>query len=200
MARPAQYSSNQIIASATKVAAKHGPAGATIARIAQAVGAPTGSIYHRFASRDVLLGEVWLRTVAGFQSGIANQLAAPDAKRAGLAAVRSVPQWVRNNPQDARILLLYRSEDFLEHGWPRSMSARAKKLRVQMAETLRDFCQRLLGRADATSMRIVAFALAEAPLAALRRHVKGGDPPPPIVDDLIDATYRAALSLAGVRS
>lgn len=199
MARPARYSSDQIVASAAKVAAKHGPAGATVARIAQTLGAPTGSIYHRFASRDVLLGEVWLRTVAEFQSGIVDQLAAPDTKMAGLAAVRSVPQWVRKHPQEACILLLYRSEDFLERRWPRSMSARAKKLRVQMAETLRDFCQQLLGRADATSLRIVWFALAEAPLAALRQHVKDGSPPPPIVDELIDATYRAALSLAGVR-
>jgi AcrR family transcriptional regulator len=199
MARPAQYSIDQIVASAAKVVAKRGPAGATVARIAQTIGAPTGSIYHRFASRDVLLGEVWLRTVAGFQRDVIEQLAAPDAKMAGLAAVRSVPQWVRDRPQEARILLLYRSEDFLERNWPKSMSTRAKKLRVQMAEALRDFCQRLLGRADAASLRIVAFALAEAPLAALRQHVRDADPPPPIVDDLIDTTYRAALSLAGVR-
>jgi len=199
MARPAQYNNDQIIDATARVAAKYGPAGATVARIAQTLGAPTGSIYHRFSSRDVLLGEVWLRTVAGFQSGIVDQLAAPDAKMSGLAAVRSVPQWVRDHPQEACILLLYRSEEFLEHGWPSSMSERAKKLRGQLAEALREFCQRLLGREDAASLRIVSFALAEAPLAALRRHVKDGEPPPPIVDDLIVATYRAAVSLAGVR-
>jgi len=199
MARPAQYSNDQIVDATAKVAAQYGPTGATVARIARTLGAPTGSIYHRFASRDVLLGEVWLRTVAEFQSGIVDQLAAPNAKKAGLAAVRSVPQWVRNHPQEARILLLYRSEEFLECGWPRSMSERAKKLRAQLAETLREFCQRLLGRTDVASLRIVTFALAEAPLAALRRHVKDGDLPPPIVDDLIVATYRAAMSLAGVR-
>jgi len=32
------------------------------------VGAPTGSIYHRFDSRDVLLAKVWLRAAGAFQS------------------------------------------------------------------------------------------------------------------------------------
>jgi len=199
MARPARYDRDLIINSAASVIAKGGPASATIARIAQALGAPTGSIYHRFASRNELLGEVWLRTVAGFQNEIVAHLAASDPKTGGLAAVHAVPEWVRNHPQEARILLLYRSDDFLQHGWPEPMSARAKKLRLQMTESLDDFCHRLLGRSDATSLQIVGFALAEAPLAALRRYAKEGVAPPPIIDELLEGTYRAAMSLVGVR-
>lgn len=199
MARPARYDRDLIINSAASVIAKGGPASATIARIAQALGAPTGSIYHRFASRNELLGEVWLRTVAGFQNEIVAHLAASDPKTGGLAAVHAVPEWVRNHPQEARILLLYRSDDFLQHGWPEPMSARAKQLRLQMTESLDDFCQRLLGHSDATSLQIVGFALAEAPLAALRRYAKESVPPPPIIDELLEGTYRAAMSLVGVR-
>jgi len=199
MPRPAQYSTDQIIASAAKVAARHGPSGATIARIAKTLGAPTGSIYHRFASRDVILGEVWLRTIANFQSGMLAQLNAPDARIAGLAAVRYVPQWVRQYPAEARILLRYRSADFLESGWPRPLSNRAKQQRTTMTKTLREFCRRLLGRDNARSIRIVTYALADAPLAAVRRHVNEGKSPPPVVDDLLGATYRASLSLLGVR-
>ena len=77
------------------------------------------------------------------------------------------------------------------------MVARAKALRRQMSEGLHSFCQRLVGRTDAAALRIVTFALAEAPLAAVRQHVENGEPPPPIVDALIEETYRASIALAG---
>ena len=199
MPRPARYNNDQIVAATTKVASKHGPSGTTIARIATAVGAPTGSIYHRYASRDVLLGEVWLMAVEKFQKDFAVHLQAPDAKSAGLSAARSVTRWVGKHPQEARILLLHRSEDFFAESWPTEMSERALQLRAEMLAELKGFCRRLLGKADRASMRAVSFALAEAPHAVVRKHVKAGEPPPPIATDLIDATYRAVLSLVGVR-
>lgn len=199
MPRPALYDNDQIVAAAAAVAAKHGPSRATIARIAGALNAPTGSIYHRFSSRDVLLGEVWLRTVEKFQGEFAAHLQAPDAKVAGLNAARSVTRWVRKHPQDARILLLHRSEDFFAGTWPKEMSERALKLRAEMSDTLRCFCRRLLGKTDRASMSAVTFALAEAPYAAVRKHVTASEPPAPVANDLIEATYRAVLALAGVR-
>ena len=41
----------------------------TVASVTQHLGAPIGSFYHRFASRDVLLAELWLTTVLAFQEG-----------------------------------------------------------------------------------------------------------------------------------
>lgn len=195
MPRPARFSHEQMIAATTRVAAKRGPAGTTIARIARVLDAPTGSIYHRFASRNVLLGEVWLRATESFQDEFAERLAGSDGEAAGLAAVRYVPQWVREHPQEARILLLHRREDFLEHGWPVQMKVRAKALRHQVSEGLSSFCQQVFGCTDQTTLRIAAFALAEAPLAAVRQHVAAGKPPPPIVDAMIEETYRASISL-----
>jgi AcrR family transcriptional regulator len=199
MPRPALYDSDQIITAAAAVAAKHGPSRATITKIAGVLNAPTGSIYHRFSSRDVLLGEVWLRTVERFQSNFAAHLQDPDAKLAGLNAVRSVTCWVQGHPQDARILLLYRSEDFFAGTWPKEMSERAEKLRTEMSDALRSFCRRLLGKTDRASLSAVTFALAEAPHAAVRKYVMAGEPPPPVTTDLIEATYRAVLDMAGIQ-
>jgi len=199
MPRPARFSNEKIIAATARVVAKRGPSGATVARIARALHAPTGSIYHRFASRSVLLGEVWLGATASFQDGFAERLTGPDGEAAGLAAVRHVPQWVREHPQEARILLLHRREDFLEPGWPVPMKARASALRQQLSDGLCGFCQRVFGRTDKQTRRITTFALAEAPLAAVRRHVEVGEPPPPIVDALIEETYRAVVSLCRVQ-
>ena len=198
MPRPARFNQTEILAATGHVVAERGPAGTSIARIAKRLGAPTGSIYHRFASRAVLLGEVWLGAASDFQNRFAQRLENADAADAGLDAVRFVPAWVRGNPQEARILLLHRREDFLDHGWPAPMMAQAKKLHEQLSSGLEGFCHRLTGRSDATSLRVVAYALAEAPLAAVRRHVESGEPPPDIVDDLLEETYRASLALLGV--
>jgi AcrR family transcriptional regulator len=196
MPRPSRFDDEQIVSATAKVAATHGPAGASVARIAAALRAPTGSIYHRFASRDMLLGEVWLRAAESFQAGFSSRLAGPDPQAAGLAAACFVAQQVREAPQQARILLLHRRDDFLHRGWPAPMKARAKALSRQMDEGLRSFCERLFGRADAKTLRIATYALAEAPLAAVRRHVEAKETPPPVVEDLIAATYLASIALA----
>lgn len=195
VARPAEFTREQIIAATADVVASHGPANTTVARIASALRAPTGSIYHRVSSRDELLGEVWLRAVASFQAGFAAQLSAADAEKAGLAAVRYLVTWVRANPDQARVLLLYRRDDFVGDRWPPDMTRRAKLLRQQMDDGLRGFCRRMYDHVDARTMRIVTFALADAPIAALRPHLERGERIPPVVDSLIEATYRAAIVL-----
>src|SRR5262245_7755042 len=57
------------------------------------------------------------------------------------------------------------------------------------------FGRRLCGREDARAVRIVAYAVIEAPFAAIRRHVAAKESPPPYVDLLIRATYEAVLEL-----
>ena len=69
MARPARFTEQDLLRAATEVAAERGPAGATVAAIAKAAGAPTGSLYYRFASRDLLLGRLWLELIGRFQAG-----------------------------------------------------------------------------------------------------------------------------------
>ncbi|WCD85969.1 hypothetical protein KPP03845_102310 [Streptomyces xanthophaeus] len=60
-----------------RLAAGGGPDAVTMSAVAQAVGAPSGSVYHRFAGRPALLAEVWLRTVEAFQEGYLAQVEAP---------------------------------------------------------------------------------------------------------------------------
>src|SRR5215207_8795100 len=109
MARPARFSDSGLLTAAAQVAAVHGPGNATIGAIAKAAGAPTGSLYHRFPSRDALLGTLWLDLVGSFQHGWIAALEEGDAQAAAL----HTPAWVRSHPQEARLLLLYRREDFL---------------------------------------------------------------------------------------
>jgi len=198
MSRPSRFDEEEMLTAAGRLIANHGPSAATIGAIGRAVGAPTGSIYHRFASRDVLLAEVWLRAATAFQNAFLTRLTGAPPPAAGLAAALYMAQRVREQPHEARLLLLHRREDFVDRGWPVRLRRRAEELQRQVETEIHAFSRRLCGRADVKTVRIVAYAVVEAPFAAVRRHVTANESPPPYVDELIRATYRAALGLLGV--
>ena len=195
MPRAPKFDEHQILTAASRIVATHGPSGATIGAIAQAVGAPTGSIYHRFASRDVLLATVWLRAAAAFQDAVFERLAGAVPREAGLKAALYMAKRVREEPREARLLLLHRRDDFVDRGWPATFRRRAAQLAQQIETELHAFSGRLCGRADARTVRMVAYAVIEAPFAAIRRHVAAEESPPPHVDLLIRATYEAVMDL-----
>ncbi len=193
MSRAPKFNEAQILTAAGRLIATHGPAGATIGAIARAVGAPTGSIYHRFDSRDVLLAEVWLGAAAAFQAAFFERLAGGAPREAGLRAALYMAQRVREHPQEARLLLLHRREDFVDRGWPITLRRRAEQLGHQVETELGALSRRLCGRQDARTVRIVSYAVVEAPFAAVRRHVAASESPPPYVDVMIRVTYDAVI-------
>src|SRR4029453_16427370 len=107
-----------VLAGALRVVAREGPRGSTIGQIAEEVRAPSGSIYHRFASRDALLAELWLETVEDFQREFLAALEGPDTLERGVAAALYTPQWARERLPEARLLLVHRREDLVGGGWP----------------------------------------------------------------------------------
>jgi AcrR family transcriptional regulator len=193
MGRPARYSAEAILDAAAQLAATHGPSGSTVTAIADSLGAPTGSIYHRFSSKDVLLAELWLRTVEAFQVGFQAALSGPQPRDAGLDAALYTPRWARAHPVPARLLLLHSREDFLPDGWPPEVSQRAAGLTKRGEVALRSFARRALGSANAPAMRRAHYAVIDLPYAAVRSHVRAGEPPPADVDELITAAYRAVV-------
>ncbi len=200
MPRTPKFHDAQILASARDLIAARGPAGASIGAIARAIRAPTGSIYHRFESRDVLLGEVWLGAAEAFQTAYFEVLGGAVAREAGLAAGLYLAQRVRANLAEARVLQLHRRQDFVGRGWPADMERRARTLRSQVETELRTFSRRLCGRADARTVRMVTYAVLDAPFAAVRRHVAAQEAPPAYVDLLITTTYHAILAVLPVPS
>src|SRR5687768_1799772 len=99
MARPPRFDVKQLLDAAVRLAAAAGPAAVTMSAVATEVGAPSGSVYHRFPGRTALLAEVWLRTVEGFQEGYFEAVeAGVDARRAGCSAARHVVAWSRAHP------------------------------------------------------------------------------------------------------
>jgi len=193
VARPAKFTPETILTAASEIVALHGPGAATMGEIAARIGAPNGSLYHRFRSRDELLGRLWLLKAAFYQNAFARTLDEPNARQAAINAASSLPKTCRSDFAGARIMLLHRREDFMSEGWPKPMQEEAARLRKQARDVLGAFTVRLFGKNTKQAQRTTSFAILDVPFAAVRRYVEAGEMPPPQVDDLIEAATTAIL-------
>ncbi len=189
MGRP-KFSQQDFLAAALAIAHQQGPSAVTVASISEHLGSPTGSFYHRFASRNELLGALWLRTVLDFQQGVRAAIDAGD----GLQAALHTPAWVREHPDEARLLLLYHRDDFVHGEWPEPLRTQVAAMTKTMRTGTVKFARTVFGRAGVEECRLAQFLLAEVPVAAVRQHLLRREPPPPLVDRLIRVTYRAVIA------
>jgi AcrR family transcriptional regulator len=188
MARP-RFEDADFLGAALAIAADGGPAMVTVNAITERLKAPTGSFYHRFASRDALLGELWLGTVLEFRRGIQEALDAGD----GLRACLHTPAWARANLDKARLLLLYHRDDFVQGAWPDALRQGVAEQAAQITAGGARFARLVFGQDSPEDLRAAQFLLAEVPLAAVGQHLRQREPPPPSVDALIRITFRAVV-------
>lgn len=194
MGRKALFQRRDMTSAALRLVADRGPQAVTIAALAKEVGAPTGSIYHRYRGRDELLAELWMDVVEGFQSAFVASLDAAADLDGAVATARLMPSWTREHPLETRLLLLHRRQDFVAGDWPADLAARAAALEPQLGAALRAFGQRALGHADYDTMARLRYALLDGPFGAIRPYVQARKRVPPVVDELVTATARAVFS------
>ena len=123
-----KFSQEDFLAAALAIMAERGVSGVTVASVSERLGSPTGSFYHRFASRDVLLGSLWLRAVLDFQTGIAPR---------STPATGWGPRFIR--PPGSAIISDERAcscfhdrRDFLEGEWPPQLRERVAEMTRRM--------------------------------------------------------------------
>ncbi|WP_406865024.1 TetR/AcrR family transcriptional regulator [Streptomyces sp. HUAS MG47] len=192
MARPPRFDTGELLDAAVLLAADGGPAAVTMSAVAQAVGAPSGSVYHRFAGRPALLAEVWLRTVEGFQEGYLAALDDdPDPRRAARAGARHVVDWSRAHPREAA-LLLYGAEEFGRSGWSEEHRKRADRGNARVFARLGGLGA-ALGATGPEGQDRVVLALIDLPLAVIRRPLRARLPLPPHAEDLAEESAAALL-------
>jgi len=177
------------LGAARALACERGPSAVTVDSVAQRLRAPKGSFYHRFASRDALLGELWLTTVLAYQEGFVRAIEAGD----GLAAALHTPAWARLHLDDARLLLLYSRHDFVHGEWPATLKCGVRDQAQRFESCLTSFARHAFGRAGPAQLRRATFVLAEVPIAAVKMHLERGELPPMLVDELITKTYHAIV-------
>jgi AcrR family transcriptional regulator len=188
--RPSRFPAEAILDSARDVTLRRGVDGLTVSAVAADLGAPSGSIYHRFASREHLAAALWLRTVERFQTGFIATLSSDDEPvDAAVAAACWVVDWAAAHPADASLLIRYRREDVVRGDNPQSVRRRAEQARAQLTRALASLARRLGQPVD-----LVVFAVVQIPYAAVRDSVGSGSPLPGWTGDAVGRATRAALS------
>lgn len=190
MARPSKFSRADVLAAAASLAAVEGPATVTMASVGLRLEAPTGSLYHRFSSRDELMAETWLAAAESFQAGLIAALRRP-SQRPGVEAALSAIEWARANSTPARLVVLYRRHDFIPGPLPEPLRSRAARLGAELAAALSAFAETTLGSNDLAARQLAAFLLVDLPHAAVRRYLAAGMDPPQSIDHLVERAFQA---------
>jgi AcrR family transcriptional regulator len=187
------FDAEDILDTAVRLIARDGASAATASAVAREIGAPSGSIYHRFPSRDLLVARLWLRTVSRFQEGFEAALAIPDVEEAADAAATHTPRWCREHIDEACVLVLHRRRD-LTTAWPDELGRELDELGERLGSAIRGFARRRFASANAMVLDHVRFALVDVPYAAVRRYIGDRQAPPAGVDRMILTACRAVLA------
>jgi AcrR family transcriptional regulator len=197
LARPRIHSDDGILDAARALVIDGGARAITIDAIALASGAPKGSLYHRFASLNDLLAEMWIRAARRAQAQFLRALADPDPMAAALAAACSLYDFADANPGDARLLAAMRREDLIETPLAPHLKQTLDELNRPLELALADLARRLFGRADRAGVEATVCAVSDIPIGAIRRHLIAGAGFPVGLRGQVVAAARAVLVQAG---
>lgn len=179
MPRPQVHPTGKMLDAARDLVLEGGLRSATIEAIARSSGAPTGSIYHRFGSRDELVAQLWIRAVYRSQASFLAALEQEDAKDAAIAAAMSIIDFCEEHPDDAQLLAAFRREDLI-HALPEGpLSKELEELNRPVERSVVRLATRLFGNRTRASLDRTLLAVFDLPYGAARRYLINGQGLPP---------------------
>ena len=190
MPTPTSYTREQILDAAMHAVHEHWRS-ATVAHVTARLGAPSGSIYHRFRSREALFASAWIRSIRRFHREL-ERVSAGDPVEAIVETALLIPRFCRENPLDARMMTAYRYNDLVQNP-PPGLLPDLENLNAPVGETLNRLTLARYGRATPRGLSIVALACREAPIGLIRPMI--GEAIPLWIDDAVRA---ASAGIAGL--
>lgn len=175
MGRQPKFSTDNLLDAALRIALDDGPNAVTASAVARVSGAPSGSVYHRFASSDEILARLWLRTIAEFQSGFINALRDDETVAAAAAAITHVFAWCDENPGEARLLLAF-DEQEIERRAPDAVVGELHERNRTAREAVAAWTRRHFADPGLEEFDRAMYALVDLPYGAVRRHLPDGRP------------------------
>ncbi|MDB5373483.1 MAG: TetR family transcriptional regulator [Belnapia sp.] len=193
MVRTARFSEDDFIQAAMALVAEGGPAAATMQAIARRVGAPTGSIYHRFESRAAVLGTAWNAAYASFTRVLTPLLHQGRPREAALAIL----PWAMADERRARFLLLHEPVALFEDTPPPAPLREALERLEDEFDAAFRACVAVAGDGASRDEELARakFLIFDAPVAILRPHLVRGGTLPPFAARMI-AELHAGMPLA----
>jgi AcrR family transcriptional regulator len=152
---------------------EQGAGSATVEAIADASGAPMGSIYHRFGSRDELLARLWLRAVYRSQASFLAAIEQEDPREAALAAAMSIIDFCEAEPGDARLLASFRREDLIRRTSD-ELAIELEEVNRPVERAVVSLARRLYGRSTRAALNRTLLAVFDLPFGAAHRYLLTG--------------------------
>lgn len=194
MPRPQLHPPEAILDAARALTLESGTRSATIAEIARASGAPVGSIYYRFGSRDELLARLWIRGVQRSQASFLAAIAGDDAREAAVAGALAILDFCRDEPADAQLLIAFRREDLIRAQLSAELEQELEELNRPIANGIGRLARDLHGSASRAEVEHTLFAVFDLPYGAARRHLVAGRPLPSSLWRDVERAVRAVLA------
>jgi AcrR family transcriptional regulator len=192
MPRPQVHSTDAMLDAARDLLLEAGSWSATMEAVARASGAPTGSLYHRFGSRDELIARLWVRAVHRSQATFIAALQREDPRQAALGAALSIFDFCDEHPADAQLLVAFRWEDLIRSA-EGTLAEELAELNDPVRGAVIDLARRLYGRRSRAAIERTILAVFDLPYGAVRRHLIAGDPLPTHLRADLAVAVRAVL-------
>lgn len=186
MVRLAKFNENHFIDSAITVAAQCGVAAVSMSAIAVKAGAPIGSVYHRFDSRNAILARAWLRVKSDFREEVASLWGEGDT----WAGVHGLLDWCRRKPVYARFLL--QCEDSPDFNGSLDDALQAA---LEQEQAALDACFSRCAAAGLDHL-VLKFMLIDAPVAVVKPYLTQERAIPASVDAMLRASHDAVRGWA----
>ncbi|MBK8629489.1 MAG: helix-turn-helix transcriptional regulator [Sphingomonadales bacterium] len=142
----------------------------TTSAVQEAAKLSTGSLYHRFGSREGLLAETWAFALLSFQPQFVEALAVPDKPVGEIAAV--TPRFCREHRAQALILSCCNARQFMSEDTPHAIRLKIEEANQATGIALKEFAQRRGFDLDACRLALIAF-----PLAAVQQYLPDREVP-----------------------
>ena len=204
MGRPSKFNGETLLDAALVVVARDGRT-ATTADIAAAAGARAGSLYYRFANREVLLLALWVRSIRRFQADFLAAARSSEAPGEALtAAAVAIPRYCREHPGEASALTLFRHEDVLARletgddelaSCPDDLRETVRELNDEVLAVMGELTRRRFGSLE--PLELVRVAVQQTTYGLVRPFLgSGAGPMPAWLDEVVAAMVPAALAVA----
>lgn len=196
MAPPRKHDTDAILDATRELVLREGARAASVNAIAAASGAPAGTLYSRFGSRDGVLAAAWLRALERFQE-LALAAAAEPGPTIDVAVgmARAAVRFAHHQPDDALLLLTLRRKDLFDSAPGSDLRERLAAMNAPLEAQFVRFARELGGRADVRSIEAVTRAVVDLPHAAVRRHAGPDGVPPWVERDVGEAAHSLLQSL-----
>lgn len=171
MPRPQMHPTDTMLDAARDLILQDGSRSATMEAIADASGAPTGSIYHRFGSRDELITRLWMRAVYRSQASFVAALEKPDPKEAALAAAMSIIDFCEEHPADALLLVSFRREDLIRAAPEGPLADELAELNRPVERAVVNLARQLYGKRTRAALDRTLMVVFDLPYGAVRRYL-----------------------------